>query len=772
VRRPTSILTLALLLSAACAAAPPADEAPVEPAPPMLAWTDPPGADPYTEALRADHTAALLAMGPDYVPRTEHRGPDGAPTFTNRLIRESSPYLHQHAHNPVDWYPWGDEAFEVARLLDRPVLLSIGYSTCHWCHVMERESFEDLEIAEYINAHFIAIKVDREERPDVDAVYMAAVQALTGRGGWPMTTVLDADGRPFFGGTYFPARTGDRGSRQGFLQILTELQAAWTGDRAGLLQRAERLSRAVARRTRPGPAGDFDRATAREAAAATFLGAHDTTYGGFSQSKKFPRPSVLLALLRQHRRTGDAALLDAVTRTLDGMMVGGIRDHVGGGFHRYTVERTWLVPHFEKMLYDNAQLTTAYLEASQATGRADYAAVARETLDYVDREMSDRRGGFYSATDADSPGPRGEDEEGWFFTWTPAELSEQLGPERAERFAARYGVTERGNFEGRNILFTRGRPLADVAAGFDLSEDELAAELREGRAVLYAHRATRPPPGLDDKVVASWNGLMISAFVRGGVVLGDRGYLRRAEAAADFLLENMRREDGRLVRAWRDGVARSDGVLEDYAFVEAALLDLFEATGDPRWLREALALQAVIDGHFADAESGGYFVTPDDGPKLLVRGKPDRDGALPSGNSVAALNLLRLSELTGDERFTETADRLFGAFARPLTENPTGLPQLLVALDWAEGPVKEIVLVAPTDVAEAAPMLEALRTEWLPNRVVVLTTEAARPDLVERVPLLEDRPPRDGKATAYVCERRVCLLPTTDPAVFARQLRE
>ncbi|MCP4868691.1 MAG: thioredoxin domain-containing protein [Proteobacteria bacterium] len=762
---------VALLLTLACGGA---ERLPEAQAVDLTAWTDPPGAEPFEEARQGELLQALEAMGEAYVPRTEHLHPDGRPIFVNRLIDESSPYLHQHAHNPVNWHPWGPEAFESARRLDRPILLSIGYSTCHWCHVMERESFEDLEIAAYINAHFIPIKVDREERPDVDGVYMDAVRALTRRGGWPLTAVLTPDLKPFFGGTYFPARTGDRGSRQGFLSILQELHGGWSTDRDRLLERAERLSMAMARHSAPRAAGGtVDGEAALNVAVDNWLQQMDPNFGGLGTGNKFPRPTLGMALLRHHARSGDPKVLDAITITLDSMMQGGLRDHVGGGFHRYTTERTWLVPHFEKMLYDQAQLVVLYLEAFQATGQAEYAEVARETLDYVVREMTHTDGGFYSATDADSKGPSGHDEEGYFFTWTPAELATVLGPERALWFGAFYGVTAAGNFEHRNILFTRGNNPAKVAGDAGMTIDELGVALEQARGELYAARSERIPPGLDDKVLTAWNGLMISAFVRGAVVLNDDAYLARARSAADFLLATFKRPDGRLGRSWRAGTSRADGVLDDYAFTIAALLDLFEATSEVRWLIEAIALQGVLDAHFVDATAGGYFMTPDDGETLLVKQKPDWDGALPSGNSVSSANLLRLAELTGNDAYRESAGDVFASLSESLVRGPTGVPAMLAALDFDRGPAHEIILMVPTDRSDAEPFLKALRDRFVPHKVVVVTTpeEAAGP-LGEVVAMVRNRPLKAGRATAYVCEKSVCQLPTSDPAEFARQLTE
>jgi uncharacterized protein YyaL (SSP411 family) len=635
---------------------------------------------------------------------------------------------------------------------------------------MERESFEDLEIAGYLNAHFIAIKVDREERPDIDAVYIAAVRAMAGRTGWPLTVMLTPDKEPFFGGTYFPARTGDRGSRKGFLTILNELRAEFADDRAGVVAKAAKVSRKVQAASASRPGGKVPGPSVLVRAAESYAASFDGTHGGFSNNKKFPRPSVLDFLLRYHRRTGDPGAWSMVERTLDHMSEGGIHDQVGGGFHRYTVERTWLVPHFEKMLYDNAQLTTTYLNASVLGDSPRFAAVAAKTLDYVAREMTDPGGGFHSATDADSPGPDGHEEEGWFFTWTPAELKALLGKEAAERFGAARGVTKRGNFEHRNILTARvSIPTLARELGMDLAA--LEADLEASRRTLYEARLKRPPPGLDDKVLTGWNGLMISAFVRGSAVLKEPKHLARATAAADFVWRELQR-DGRLLRSWRRGVAHVDGTLEDYAFYGAALIDLFEATGDPARLEQALTLHEVLRDHFADP-NGGFFATADDGETLLSRQKPVRDGAIPSGNSYAALNLLRLAELTGREDLKALGEGTLAAFSRTLTRSPTTAPAMLGAVDFVHESTKEIVFIAPTSLDELGALRDVLSTRFLPNSVVVASVRGpAQKALAVRVPLVADRPAQHDQPTAYVCENRVCKLPTNDPVVFARQLAE
>jgi len=733
--------------------------------------------------VQASLAAALAAKGRAYVPRTRHKNPDGSPKYTNRLIREPSPYLQQHAHNPVDWYPWGPEAFEKARRERKPILLSVGYSTCHWCHVMEEESFEDEEIAAYLNQHYVAVKVDREQRPDVDSVYMTAVQIMHGSGGWPMTVWLTPELQPFYGGTYFPARSGERGIQLGFLELLQRLQSAWTTDPA----RASDAAADVVERmqTSAGGAGALPDATPLRAAYAESVTTFDETHGGFGRAPKFPRTSQLELLMRYARRTGDPKARAMVETTLERMAAGGIHDQLGGGFHRYATDAAWLVPHFEKMLYDNALAAIAYLEAYQLTGRADFAEVARRTLDYVRREMTDIGGGFFSATDADSEG-----EEGTFFVWTPAQMEATLDARRggctgcaghavtaeardagvaaAKLAVAYWGVTPAGNFEGKNVLHVP-RPLSEVAAAEGLDDVTAVAMLESTRARLYRARAKRVAPLTDRKILPSWNGLMISALARGAVVLHQPAYATAAARAADFVLTTMR-QDGRLRRSALGGEVSGDGYVDDYAYMIAGLLDLYEATGAQRWLADAIALQAVLDARFADP-AGGYFTTADDQEQLLVRDKPDYDGALPAANSVAARNLLRLYELTTDDRYRKAADATLQAFTATMTRTPGAVPSLLTALDFRLDLPKEIVVVTPPGGAGGAELLARVHEPFVPNKVVIQVEEGPQQDaLAAVVPLVAEKKALGGKATAYVCERGVCQLPTTDPDELARQL--
>ncbi len=687
---------------------------------------------------------ALVAKGGDHRPRTRHLRPDGGPRFTNRLILETSPYLLQHAHNPVDWRPWGDAAFAEAAERGVPVFLSVGYSTCHWCHVMEHESFEDEEVAGFLNSKFVPVKVDREERPDVDAVYMEFLQLTTGGGGWPMSVWLTPERRPLFAGTYFPARDGDRGAARGFLSLLAVVSEAWRDPR--FQRQAEPVIEHLTQR-RPSVAAAPAGAAVVEAAGRALLHAFDDRWGGFGEAPKFPRPCTLELLLR----TGKPAANHAVARTLERMYCGGIYDHVGGGFARYSVDREWLVPHFEKMLYDNAQLVCAYLEGWQATGDDLFARVAHDVLGYLDDELSAPGGGFHSATDADSPGADGHAHEGLFFTWTPEEIAAVLGSEDADWVCAIFGVRPGGNFEGRSVLHL-AEPMPDLERWEPL------------RARLYEVRAERPPPGTDDKVLASWNGLAISAFARGARVLGEPRYAARARAAAHFVLTQMR-SGSRLLRSWRDGEARHAAVLEDYAAVITGLLDLVEATGEVRWLDAAVELQGVLDDHFADP-AGGYFRVADDAEALLFREKPLYDGAEPSGNSQAADALLRLAEMTGEARYREAVVGLVRAADEMLQKAPHAVPKLACAVDRLHAERALVVVVTPDDTPPHA-MLEALRPVHAPNATLLYGPEGG--ELAVRVPAFEGRGAQDGRATAYVCVGARCDLPTVEPSAVARR---
>jgi uncharacterized protein YyaL (SSP411 family) len=686
---------------------------------------------------------------------------DGGPhEHTNRLIHETSPYLLQHAHNPVDWWPWGDAAFAEAKRLGKPVFLSIGYATCHWCHVMERESFEDEEIAAVMNDKYVSIKVDREERPDVDAIYMSAVQALTGSGGWPMSVWLTPAREPFFAGTYFPPRDGARGAQHGFLTLLSEIHATYLAEPERVAKASAALVGAIRSRMEGGEtaAGAGISPTLIAETVAVYKRLFDPTEGGLRRAPKFPSNVPVRLLLRYHRRTGDGDALHMATHTLAKMAAGGMYDQLGGGFHRYSTDAQWLVPHFEKMLYDNALLASAYAEAYQVTGRADFARVTRETLDYVLRDMTAPEGAFYSATDADSEGPDGQSEEGKFFVWSEHELRKVLGagPE-TERFLRHYGVTAGGNFEGENILCV-AQP-----------DEETWAALAPQRAALYAVRARRPPPLRDEKILAAWNGLMISGLATAGRIHDERRYVEAAARAAAFVLDRMR-PDGRLARSFKDQRTGVPGFLEDHAFVVAGLLDLYEAGFDKRWLAAARALADEAERLFADP-AGGWFMTAADHEQLIAREKPAYDGAEPSGTSVAILDALRLATYTSDDRWRQIAERALASIAGTLGENPIALTEALVALDFARDEPREIALVWPAGAADAAaPLREAVRRTFVPNRALVCGAEPEVAALGPLAPFAADKTALDGRPTAYVCVQGRCELPLHDAAKLAAAL--
>ncbi len=646
--------------------------------------------------------------------------------MANRLAQETSPYLLQHRDNPVEWFPWGEEALARAREQDRPILLSVGYSACHWCHVMERESFEDAATAAYMNEHFVSVKVDREERPDVDALYMEAVQAISGHGGWPMTVFCDPDGVPFYGGTYFPPDEG-RGMPS-FRMVMEAVIDAFENRRDELRERAPET------RTRLGaigaiePSGEAPGTELLEAAVATLTGAVDMERGGFGGAPKFPPASALELLLAR-------GVTKPVERTLDAMMAGGIYDQLGGGFARYSVDASWLVPHFEKMLYDNALLARGYLHGWQALGHERYRRVCEETLDWALREMRGPEGGFYSALDADSEG-----EEGRFYVWTPDELRSVLGDE-ADAVAGFYGVSEAGNFEGKNVLRLSGGVSAPEPEG-----------LAEARRVLYDARSERVRPGLDDKRLTAWNALMLAALAEAGAVLGREDYLDAARGCAEFVLRDLRDDSGRLLRTYKDGEGRLNAYLEDHAFLLEALLTLYEATFERHWFDEARALADTTIARFGDPERGGFFSTSDDHEELITRRKEIGDHPIPSGNSAAALGLLRLQALSGERTYGEWAEGILRLFAKAAPRQPDAFAHLLRALDFQLAPTKEVALIGG-DLSELAAVV---RSGHRPHLVL-----AGGPQGSDIPALLADRPSVEGKPTAYVCEHFACQAPVT-----------
>jgi len=733
----------------------------------------PPGAVARSDELRTRLEAALLARGSGYVPRTRHAEADGTPRYTNRLILESSPYLTQHAHNPVDWFAWGDEAFEQARRLGRPVFLSVGYSTCHWCHVMEEESFEDAEIARYLNAHYVCIKVDREERPDIDASYMAFVQALTGRGGWPMSVWLTPSREPFFGGTYFPPRAGARGGGPGFLELLTAQADRFLSDPSQLIEAAQSMTERLRAASAPRPTGALPGAEVIEAARAAAARRFDPEAGGLAGAPKFPSSFPVRLLLRVARRSAVPDARAMALATLEHMRAGGMYDQIGGGFHRYSTDAAWRVPHFEKMLYDNALLALAYVEAAQVTGSARDVRTVREVLDYLLRDMSAADGGFYSATDADSLAASGRREEGVFFTWTPEELTQALGADAARVAGAWFGVTPQGQLDGRSVLST-ARSRQEVAGELGLSPTALDEQLAGITTTLLARRATRPPPARDEKVIVAWNALAVSAFARAAITLGERRYADAAVRGA-ALLTTPRESGAPLPHLFVAGQPKGRAFADDAVLLAAALLDVFELTADVSWLASATALMESVERDFSDTRRGGYFATSADHESLLLREKPAFDGPTPSVNSAAALVWLRLYDLTDEARYRARAEATLRAFAQTLTEHPLELDQMLLALDWATDMSHEIAIILPEGrgalAPGARPWLDALSRRFVPNSVLVIASEAdIAGELGQRVPWLAEKKAHRGRATAYVCERGVCQLPTSDPEVFTRQL--
>ncbi len=690
----------------------------------------------------------------------------------NRLGREQSPYLLQHAHNPVDWFPWEAEAFERAAAEDKPVFLSIGYSTCHWCHVMERESFEDAEVAALMNEAFVSIKVDREERPDIDGVYMTVAQMLTGAGGWPLTVIMTPDKRPFFAGTYFPKHS--QPGRIGMLDLVPRVAHLWATRRDEVLSSAARITGSLSQPPATGGTAELSQGTLREAYR-QLSRVFDETWGGFGHAPKFPTPHNLSFLLRYWSRTGEEDALRMVEDSLQAMQAGGIRDHLGGGFHRYSTDARWLVPHFEKMLYDQAMLAVAYAEAYQATGRPDFRVTAEGILEYLARDLTDAGGGLYSAEDADSEG-----EEGKFYLWTAAALAELLEPNEAALLADVYGVEASGNFRdeatrrltGANILFLR-RPLEAVAESEGLPVGVLQERLASAREVLRAARNKRVRPHLDDKILTDWNGLAIAALSIASVAFDQPEYRRRAEAATAFVLDNLRLPDGRLLHRYRDGVAGIPANLDDYAFLVWGLIELYEAGYESRHLETALDLTEEQVRHFWDGESGGFFFSPDDGEQLLVRKREIYDGAIPSGNSVSALNLLRLGRLTGRAELENRGRAVLSAFAADVAPMPASHAQFVSALDFSLGPTREIVIVGERGGAETEALLRIAREGFAPRRVTLLRSAGEAGEATERLaPFTAAMGTVDERAAAYVCEDYSCRRPTTDPEEFRQLLAE
>jgi uncharacterized protein len=706
------------------------------------------------------------------------------PEHANRLAREKSPYLLQHANNPVDWYPWGEDAFAKARRENKPIFLSVGYSTCHWCHVMAHESFESEEVATVMNREFVNIKVDREERPDVDRVYMTFVQATTGGGGWPMSVWLTPDLKPFVGGTYFPPE--DRYGQPGFKKVLERIAAAWKDNHDKIVEQGGKIVTALREsQSTPETEGKID-AAILDAAYRQMERSYDPKEGGFGSAPKFPRPVTLNFLSRLYARnpkseSGKQAL-EMTLFTLRKMAAGGMHDRLGGGFHRYSVDRYWHVPHFEKMLYDQAQLAVSYLDAFQITKDRQFDSVARDILDYVARDMTSKEGGFFSAEDADSLFEHGKPDhgEGAFYVWTKKEIDAALG-DAAEVFDFHYGVQSHGNapegsdpqdeFRGKNILIER-HTIAETAKQFKKSEDDVRQSLARSREKLFAIRAKRPRPHLDDKIIAAWNGLMISAYARAAQVLDEPRYLESATRAANFVRAHLW-DDSRktLFRSYREGRSAVEGFADDYAFVVQGLLDLYEASFDVEWLKFATQLQETQDRLFFDEKSGGYFTTSGKDASVLLRMKDDNDGAEPAASSVAALNLLRLSQFRDDKQMAERAKKAIDAFAAILSHFPSAMPQMLVALDYSLSKPRQIVIAGTKDTLETKALVKEVHRHFLPKTIVLLADGAeGQKYLGERNQAISAMSLVDGKPVAYVCENFTCKAPVAGPKQLAELL--
>ena len=676
----------------------------------------------------------------------------------NRLQNEKSPYLLQHAHNPVDWYPWGEEAFEKAQLEDKPVFLSIGYSTCHWCHVMERESFEDEEVAGFLNETFVSIKVDREERPDIDAVYMKVCQLLTQSGGWPLTIMMTPDKKPFFAATYIPKET--RYGRVGLLEMLPKVKSLWQTKRADVLSVASEITQLLQRPTISN-AKDVNEETLHRAYR-SFSMSFDQTFGGFGQAPKFPSPHNFFFLLRYWKRTGEVQALRMVEHTLQNMRYGGICDQIGFGFHRYSTDARWIVPHFEKMLYDQALMALAFIELYQATGKNEYEISAREIFTYVLRDMTDDHGGFYCAEDADSEGVEGK-----FYLWTEEEIHSVLTKDEADLFLSQYrhdsDISMQGMQEISDGHFIPHLNPSSIGDAED-SMTKLFGKMEGIRKKLFAVREKRVRPHKDDKILTDWNGLMIAALARGAQVFDEPAYSDAALRAMNFIIQSLQTKEGRLLHRFRDGQGSIPANVDDYSFMVWALLELYEATFDTKHLFKALEYQSHLFAYFGDDQNGGFFFTPADAEELLTRPKELHDGAIPSGNSMAFINTLRLSRFTGDAKMDERAHEIYRAFGAPADAMPTAFTQFLCGLDFAIGPASEVIIAGYVNKEGTRLMLRALRKSFLPNKIVVFRPESSTPPDIETIaPFVQSHSIRNGQATAYVCSNFTCSLPTNDP---------
>ena len=680
----------------------------------------------------------------------------------NRLILEKSPYLLQHADDPVNWYPWGQEAFEKARKENKLIFLSIGYSTCHWCHVMERESFENPEVARLMNETFVSIKVDREERPDIDSIYMTIYEMTMGSGAWPLSIIMTPDKKPFFARTYIPRET--RFGIMGMLDLIPRLREDWITRQDEILDSANKITAIFQESLADEPGKELDESTLKFAYRLLFS-RFDVDHGGFSIAPKFPTPHNLFFLLRFWKRTANEEALEMTEKTLQAMRSGGIYDHIGFGFHRYSTDSEWLVPHFEKMLYDQALLAMAYTEAYQVTGKQEYAKTAREILTYVLRDMTAPEGGFYTAEDAESEG-----KEGTFYLWTKEEIREVLGSAEADLITKVFNIEEDGNFTdeiagkrtGRNILYLT-QSSAQLGSDLKMSKQELHRHLEIARQKLFASRENRIHPSKDDKILADWNGLMIAALAKAAQVFDEPRYAEAAKRAVDFILGNMRTAEGRLFHRYRDGQAAILAYVDDYAFLIWGMLELYEATFEVSYLRTALELNTDLLEHFWDDDNGGFYFTSDEGESLLVRQKQIYDGSVPSGNSVAMLNLLRLGRMTANASLEEKAAAVGRAFSLEVSQFPMTHTQLMVGLDFGVGPSYEVVIAGNSQAEDTKEMLKAIRRQFIPNKVVILRpTEQESPEIDHLAEFTKYYRSIEGKATAYVCVNYNCKFPTTD----------
>ena len=684
----------------------------------------------------------------------------------NHLANEKSPYLLQHAHNPIDWYPWGEAAFAKANAEDKPKFFSCGYSTCHWCHVKERESFEDEEVAALLNNYFVSVKVDREERPDVDHIYMAVCQAVTGQGGWPLTIVMTPDKKPFFAGTYLPKHA--KWGRPGLLEVLSMLKEQWDQKRDKIEEIGEKLAQSLKQRTVTPDKGQLSQATLDQAFS-QLLNDFDPTYGGFGPAPKFPTPHNLLFLMRYWRRTGDKKAIAMVVKTLDAMSRGGIYDHVGYGFARYSTDNKWLAPHFEKMLYDNALLCYAYVEAYQCTGDPDLARISEEIITYVMRDMTSPGGGFYSAEDADSEGVEGK-----FYAWSRQEILEILGPELGELFTDVYNVTAAGNFEhGASILNLIQHDLYDYAAKHKLDINELESKMLAARDKLYQVREQRIHPFKDDKILTAWNGLMIAALAKAARVLQREDYAKAAEQAVEFVYSKLTAEDGkRLLARYRDGHAAYLGYIDDYAFLLWGLLEVYETTFNPQYLRQALELSKALSRLFWDQENGGFYFTGNDSEELLLRPKEIYDGAMPSGNSVAALALLKLARLTEDDVYTAMVESMFNCFSREVSHYPRAYTYFLLAVDYYLSAPSHIVIAGDREDSEVQAMLALAAQKFMPETTVIYNDPGHQTDNWQLIPVAAGQEAVGGKATGYICENFACQRPVHTMEEFQQILNK